>query len=377
MKITEVKAFALSFKLENAPRRGVGQPIKKDTIVVRVRTEDGITGYGESHHALAPTVVADIVNHNLAPMVVGADGMEVEEIWQRIYMKQGQTHGPGWALYKALSGVDMALWDARGKALKLPVYRLLGGARKKIRAYAGGVCLGFQDPPKLLEEAERFVAQGYTALKLRLGDTVERDVERVRYIRKHLPAPIDIMVDINTRYTFLDLERALPAFEECRVFWVEEPFPPDAVNDYAHFNRGTRIPLAGGENHFLRYQARQLLETGAVDIIQPDPCKAGGITECKKIADLAAAFRRPFAPHTGMSAIDAAACVHLLCATSNALIYEGDCAALNPFRDELCGGTALKVIDGFIEPNDEPGLGLEVDESLFARYPGIPGPCYI
>jgi L-alanine-DL-glutamate epimerase-like enolase superfamily enzyme len=376
MKVTELKAFPLSIKLENAPRRGVGQPIKKDTVIVRVRTEDGITGYGESHHGLAPTLVADLVNQNLAPLVVGADAMAVEDLWQLIYAKQGQTHGPGWALYKALSGVDMALWDARGKALKLPVYRLLGGSRKKMRAYAGGVCLGFQPPAKLLEEAQGLIARGYTAIKLRLGDSVERDVERVRHVRKALGDGVDIMVDINTRYQYLDLQRALPALEECRVFWLEEPFAPDALSDYAHFNSRSRIPFAAGENHFTRFQARQLLETGAVDIIQPDPCKAGGITECKKIADLASAFKRPFAPHTGMSAIDAAACVHLLCATSNALIYEGDCAALNPFRDELCGSTALKVVDGFIEPSDAPGLGVEVDESLFTRFPGIPGPCY-
>ena len=117
MKIVEVKGIALSFKLENAPRRGSGQPVKKDMVLIRVKTEDGITGYGEAHHALAPTVVADIVNHNLAPIVVGVSAMAVEDIWQKIYVKQGQTHGPGWALYKAMSGVDMALWDARGKAL--------------------------------------------------------------------------------------------------------------------------------------------------------------------------------------------------------------------------------------------------------------------
>jgi len=376
MIVSEVRAFALSFRLENAPRRGSGQPIKKDMVVVRVRTKDGITGYGEAHHALAPTVVADIVNTNLAPIVVGANAMEVEDIWQKIYTKQGQTHGPGWAFYKALSGVDMALWDARGKALGQPVYALLGGARKKIRAYAGGVCLGYQPPPQLLAEAQRFVAQGYTALKLRLGDTVERDIERVRYVRKALGDKIDIMVDINTRYSLLDLKHALPALEECRVFWIEEPFTPDNLADYAQMNKRTLVPLAGGENHFTRFQARQLLETEAVDIIQPDPCKTGGITECKKIADLASAFRRPFAPHTGMSCIDSAACVHLLCAASNALIYESDCAAINPFRDELCSG-APRVEDGYIEQADAPGLGLEVDEKLFARFPGIPGPCYI
>ena len=376
MKITEVKAFALSFKLENAPRRGVGQPIKKDMVAVRVKTEDGITGYGEAHHALAPTLVADIVNQNLAPVVVGSNAMEVEELWQRMYLKQGQTHGPGNALYKAMSGIDVALWDARGKALKQPVYRLLGGAKKKTRVYAGGVCMGFKPPPALLEEAQRFVDRGFTALKLRMGDTVENDLARVRAVRAGLGDKVDIAVDMNTRYTFLDLQRALPGFEECKVYWIEEPFPPDAIADYAHFNARTHVPLACGENHFLRYQARQLLETKAIDVIQPDPCKAGGITETKKIADLAAAYRRAFAPHVGMSAIDSAACVHLLCATSNALIYEADGAAWNPFRDDLCSNYP-KIVEGYIEPNERPGLGFDLDESLFSKLPGIPGPCYI
>jgi len=376
MRIVDVKATALSFPLKDAPRRGTGQPIKKDTVVVKVRTEDGIVGWGEAHHALAPTVVADIVNHNLAAIVKNADAFAFDDLWQLLYTKQGQTHGPGWAFYKALSGVDMALWDARGKALKQPVYRLLGGARKRTRAYAGGVCLGFQAPAALLAEAQRFVEQGYTALKLRLGDSVERDLERVRHVRKALGDGIDIMVDINTRYTQLDLQRALSGLEECRVFWIEEPFTPDNLNDYAHFNSRTMIPLAGGENHFTRYQARQLLEMGCIDIIQPDPSKCGGITETKRIADLAAAFRRAFAPHVGMSAIDGAACVHTLCAASNALVYESDCAAVNPFRDELVSG-APKVVDGYIEPNDLPGLGIEVDESLFAKWPGVAGPCYV
>ncbi|MBC7782064.1 MAG: mandelate racemase/muconate lactonizing enzyme family protein [Proteobacteria bacterium] len=375
MKITEVQAFPLSFRLVDAPRRGSGQPVKKDTVVVRVRTEDGITGYGESHHALAPTVVAALVNQNLAPIVVGADAMAIEQIWQTIYIKQGQTHGPGWALYKALSGVDMALWDARAKALELPVWRLLGGEKRKIRAYAGGVSFGFKAPSALLEEAQGYVSQGFTAIKLRLGDSVHNDIERVRAVRLGLGGDVDIMVDINTRYTYMDMQRALPALEELDVFWIEEPFTPDNLADYAHFNARTRLPIAAGENHFTRFQARQLLETAAVDIIQPDPAKAGGITECKKIADLASAFRRPLAPHTGLSAIDAAACVHLLCAASNALIYEADCAPYNPFRDELCSG-APAVIDGWIEPSDRPGLGFDLDESLFTRMPGIAGPCY-
>ena len=214
---------------------------------------------------------------------------------------------------------------------------------------------------------------GFTALKLRLGDTVENDINRVRAVRGAVDESVDIMVDVNTRYTYIDMERALPALEEIGVYWLEEPFPPDAVEDYAHFNKRTRLPIAAGENHYLRYQARQLLVAGAVDIIQSDPSKCGGITECKKIADMASAFRRPFAPHNSTSGVVGAACVHLLCATSNGLIYEADLSPMNPFRDEVVLGAPI-VVDGFIEPNERPGLGIEVDEALFEKYPGISGP---
>lgn len=376
MKIVEVKAFALSAPLKGMPRRGMGQPVKKDAVIVRVRTEDGIVGWGHAHDSLNPIVVAELVNSNLAPMVVGEDALAVEDIWHKVYVRQGQTHTPGNALYTAQSGVDMAIWDARGKALGLPVYRLLGGSRKKVRAYVGGASFGYKPLEQMVEEAQRYVAQGYTALKLRLGDTVANDIRRVQAVRAAVDASVDIMVDINTRYQYVDLARALPALEECRVYWIEEPFPPDAVGDYAHFNSRTRLPIAAGENHYLRYQARQLLETGAVDIIQSDPSKCGGITECKKIADMASAFRRQFAPHNSTSGVVGAACVHLLCAAPNALVYEADLSPANPFRDELVPGAPV-VVNGFIEPNDKPGLGIEVDEALFAKYPGISGPSVI
>ncbi|GAA4325819.1 mandelate racemase/muconate lactonizing enzyme family protein [Pigmentiphaga soli] len=373
MKITEVKAFALSAPLTGMPRRGMGQPVKKDAVIVRVRTEDGVVGYGHAHDSLNPIAVAELVNANLAPIVQGADAMAVEDIWQAVYRRQGQTHTPGNALYTAQSGVDMALWDVRGKALGMPVYRLLGGSRRKIRAYVGGASFGYKPVQQLVEEAQRYAAQGYTALKLRLGDTVENDVRRLEAVRQAIDPAVDIMVDINTRYDRLQLQRALPALEACKVLWVEEPFPPDAIGDTALFNARTRIPFAAGENHYLRYQARELLETGAVDIIQSDPSKCGGITECKKIADMASAFRRAFAPHNSTSGVVGAACVHLLCAVPHGLFYEADLSPVNPFRDDLAPG-APKVVDGYIEPSELPGLGIEVDESLFDKYPGLSGP---
>ena len=378
MKVVSVDAVPLSLDLrDRAVTLGVGTAVKKDAVIVRVRTEDGVVGYGEAHHALAPTVVAELVNTSLAPLVVGEDALAVEHVWEKLYFAQGRTHGPGWAIWKAISGIDIALWDARGKALGLPVWRLLGGAKKRIKAYAGGISLGYQPPESLAEEALGYVERGFRAVKLRLGDTIERDVARVAHVRKVLGDGVDIMVDVNTKYSYQQMLQLAPRLEESNVYWIEEPFPPDALRDYALLAPRTRIPLAAGENHFLRYQARQLLESDAAQILQPDPSKAGGVTETKKIADLAAAFRRPFAPHTSMSGINMAVCISLLTVAPNALVYEADLSALNPFRDELVHPIPQVGEDGCVEAFDGPGLGVEVDESLFARYPGIPGPCYV
>ena len=376
-KIVEVSAFAMSF--DQSKRNltlGTGRVTKRDTIVVRIRTEDGIVGYGESHHALAPTVVAEQVRTNLAPLVLCEDALEVEYIWEKMYYSQGRTHSTGWGLWKAMSGLDMALWDIRGKALKQPLWRLLGGHKKRIRAYAGGMSLGYQAPESLAEEAMGYVSQGFTALKLRLGDTVAKDLARVRQVRKTIGDDVDIMVDVNTKHTMRDMLRLAPGLEEYNVFWIEEPFPPDALRDYALLAPHTRIPLAAGENHFLRYQARELLEQNAVQIIQADASKCGGVTEIKKIADLAAAFRRPMAPHTSMSGLNTAATLALLSTWPNALIYEADVAPHNPFRDELVSPKPVIGADGCIEAYDGYGLGVEVDESLFEKYPVIPGPSY-
>ncbi len=376
MKIAEVRAFPLSRRAEGPlVTLGTGTTIKTDVVVVRVRTEDGVVGYGEAHHALAPTVIADLVERHLGPLVVGENVLEVEHIWDTLYFSQGRTHSTGWGVWIAMSGINTAIWDARGKALGVPVYQLLGGKKKPIRAYFGGISLGYQAPDSLAEEALAVVARGYSALKLRLGDTPRKDVARVRAVRRAVGDEVDIMVDVNTKYSYQQMLHLLPDLEACGVYWIEEPFPPDALRDYTLLAQRTRIPIAAGENHFLRYQARQFLETEAVQIVQVDVAKCGGISEHKKIADLAAAFRRPFAPHTSVSAISHAATLHVATACSNTLIYEA--GPTNVFKNEVMSGGPEVGADGCVEASDAPGLGVEVDESQFERYPVIPGPCYV
>jgi L-alanine-DL-glutamate epimerase-like enolase superfamily enzyme len=377
VKIKEVRASAHSCPFEGPViRMGLGANIKRDFVLVRVRADDGTEGYGEAHHGQNPTAMAEIIEKGLGSLIIGEDPLDTEGIWQRLNRQQVVTHGLGAGSVIALSGIDNALWDLKGKLLGQPVYRLLGGTKRKTRAYAGGLSLGFQPVDTLEKEVAALVAQGYTAIKLRVGDTVKKDAERVSHIRHVFGDTLDIAVDAATRYSQLDMPDVIRYCEANRVYWLEEPFTPDQLAAYAELRRRTAIPIAAGENHYTRQAFRDLLEARAITICQADPTKAGGITELKKIADMAAAWHIPAAPHTSHSVLSAAINAHLLSALPNALIYEADVAKVNPFRTDL-SKEGFGVINGYIEPLDKPGLGLTLNEEVLKAYPGIPGPCYI
>jgi len=375
--IAEVKASAHSRPFTgDLVRMGLGANTKRDCVLVRITTDDGHVGWGEAHHGQNPTAMAEVVERGLGSLIKGTDALDTEGIWSRLARQQVVTHGLGAGSVIALSGIDIALWDLKGKIMGQPLYRLLGGAPKRIRAYAGGLSLGFKSPDALEAEVRKLVDAGYTAIKLRVGDHPRRDAERVGHIRNVFGDTLDIAVDAATRYTALDLPEVLSYCERNRVYWLEEPFTPDNLGAYADLARRTPVPIAGGENHYTRQAFRDLFAQGCITIAQADCTKAGGISEVRKIMDMAAAWHLFAAPHTSHTVISAAANVHLLCALPNALIFEADVAGVNPFRTELAGD-ACRIVDGHIEPPQGPGLGLTIDETLLERYPAIPGPCYI
>ncbi len=376
-KIVRVQASAHSRAFSgDLVRLGLGANTKRDCVVVRVTADDGTVGWGEAHHGQNPTAMAEVVEKGLGSLIIGADPFDSEGIFAKLFRQQVVTHGLGAGSVIALSGIDIALWDLKGKLMGQPVYRLLGGARKKIRAYAGGLSLGFKPPEVLEGEVRALVDIGYTAIKLRVGDHPKRDAERVGHIRKTFGDALDIAVDAATRYTPLDLPEVLAYCEKYRVYWLEEPFTPDNLSAYADLARRTPVPIAAGENHYTRQAFRDLFSQGCITIAQADCTKAGGISEVKKIMDMAAAWHFWAAPHTSHTIISTAANVHLLGALPNALIFEADVGGINPFRTHLAGA-AYQVVDGHIEAPDRPGLGLEIDEAVLAAHPGIPGPCYI
>src|SRR5687768_9738828 len=186
MKIVDVKAFPTSFPIPAANRvaLGIGTAVKRDAVLVKVTTDEGLVGWGEAHHGRGHTAVAKLIDTTLRQLVLGMDARETVSVWERMYRFQLASHGMGAGACLAISGIDMALWDIRGKALGLPLYRLLGGTRKAIPAYAGGVSLGYQEKNQLIGEAQASVDRGYKAIKLRVGDSVERDVERMSAVRE-------------------------------------------------------------------------------------------------------------------------------------------------------------------------------------------------
>jgi D-galactarolactone cycloisomerase len=377
MKIVDVVAYPVTVPVpeDRQVSLGIGRMVKRDIVVVKVTTASGLVGWGESHHGRAHLAIAALVNTTLRQLVLGMDAADVSGVWARIYKFQLASHGMGAACAMAMSGIDIALWDIRGKAVGWPLYRLLGGAARAIPAYAGGIALGFQPPGSLADEVAGFVAQGFGAVKLRLGDTPERDVARVEAVRARFGDSLEILTDANAAYTLADARRALPALDAARVGWLEEPFPAHDERSYAEARLLSRVPLAAGENHFTRFEFARLIEQRAVTILQPDISKAGGITETMRIAAMASAQKLPIHCHSSMG-INMTATAHLMCAIDNAGYFEGDCSVFNPLRDALVD-LPVTLANGTMRPNEAPGLGIEVDEAFLRAHAGVAGPGYV
>jgi D-galactarolactone cycloisomerase len=351
--------------------------VKRDAVLVKVTSEEGLAGWGEAHHGRAHTAVAKLIDTTLRQLVVGMDAGDITAIWEKMYRCQLASHGMGAGACLAISGIDMALWDLRGKVAGLPLYKLLGGSRKAIPAYAGGVSLGYQSPETLVEEAQRSVAQGYKAIKLRVGDTPARDIERLRAVRKAFGDDLVILSDANIGCSLEDVRRLMPVLDELRIGWLEEPFPAHDFRSYREAKRLGRTPLAAGENHYTRFEFSRLIEDGAVTILQPDLSKSGGITEALRIAAAASAHALPIHPHSSMTGLNHAASIHFLAAIGNGGYFEGDVSRANKFRDELVQNPGCVDQHGNVRPLDQPGLGLEVNEAFIAKHPPIEGPGYV
>jgi len=379
MKIKDVKAYPTSFPIPPANRvaLGIGTAVKRDAVLVKVVTDDGVVGWGEAHHGRAHTAVAKLIETTLRQLILGMDADDVTGVWEKMYRFQLASHGMGAGACLAMSGIDMALWDIRGRALGVPLYRLLGGSRKAVPAYAGGVSLGYQPPETLIEEAKKSLDQGFRAIKLRVGDTVTNDIQRMKAVRQAFGDELVILTDANIGYEPEEVRRVMPAMDELGIGWLEEPFPAQDYRSYRAAKSWGRTPLAAGENHYTRFEFNRVIEDGAITILQPDLSKTGGITEALRIAALASSWKLPVHPHSSMTGLNHAASIHFLAAIDNGGYFEGDVSKNNLFRDELTSRPYELARDGTVRPLEAPGIGVEVNEDFLKSHPVIEGPGYV
>jgi D-galactarolactone cycloisomerase len=346
----------------------------RTAMVVEIETDDGLIGWGECY---GPARITAAVVQSVAPWLIGQDPLRTEYLWQMIYARL-RDHGQKGVVIEGLSGIDIALWDIKGKHFGVPVHRLLGGPlRNEVQAYATGLYRRKSgDPPKYLaEEAAGYVADGFKAVKLKVGFGVEEDATVTRAVREAIGPGIALMVDANHAYDAVAAIRLGRMIEALDIGWFEEPVPPEDVAGYQAVKAALSIPIAGGECEFTRFGFRDLLVSRAIDIVQPDTCAAGGLSECKKIADMAEAFGVRYNPHVWGTGIAIAASLQLLAVlpshtpTSLAPIeplLEFD-RTEHPMRQAILV-RPIEHVKGIVCVPDGPGLGIEVDRAALARF---------
>ncbi|HWE39824.1 MAG TPA: mandelate racemase/muconate lactonizing enzyme family protein [Isosphaeraceae bacterium] len=346
----------------------------QDALIVKVTTDAGIVGYGEvdSSPIAAKGAIEGPFSHTTATglkhVVVGADPFQTEYLWAKMYRANiyGGRRGVG---LHAMSGIDLALWDIKGKALGLPVWRLLGGGfTKSLRPYASS--LFGATPRETGERARRFVAQGFTAVKFGwdpMGQDAATDVALVREARAGLGDDVDLMIDAGLVYDAKTAIQRARAFEPYNPFWFEEPLLPDDYHGYAKLSAASTLRIAAGEEESERKSFAQLIDVGKIDVVQVDLTRCGGFTEAIKIAAMAADRGVPVVNHGFTTYLNVAAALHFLASIPNTLgLLEFVVAEGTTLRHHL--GAPIRAIDGRVAVPDAPGLGLEMNEEGIARY---------
>ena len=369
MKITEVETIYLRLP-QVRDQADSGQ----DALIVLVQTDVGITGIGEvdsspmAVHGAIQGPFSHAITSGLREIVVGEDPFETEKLWHKMYQQNIYSGRRGIAIH-AMSGIDMALWDIKGKALKLPVWRLLGGGfHSKIRAYASNL---FGDTPEETgERGRRLVGRGFTAVKFGwgpLGRNEATDLALVREARKGVGARTDLMIDAGLCYDTKTAMQRVRQFEEFHPFWFEEPLQPDNYEGYRRLSESTTIRIAAGEEESNRASYVELMDKGKIDVVQVDLTRCGGFTEAMKIASLAADRGLPCVNHGFSTYINIASAVHFLNSIPNSFIMEYVVEEETKLRDEITFQD-LAAVDGWVKIPQEPGLGVKLNPEAIDRY---------
>jgi len=361
---------------------------------VKVETDEGITGLGECVHG---GVQAIAIIHELRQKLIGRDPFEIDAIFEDLRRRNVFNGGFAGALITALTGIEIALWDLKGKALNAPIYELMGGKfRDKIRVYADCQVEPSMDFGEVQRVVEGVLERGFTAFKIdvdlgaytgdrRRGGGIAKDpfnytadewehermVALVEMVTTAAGKDIAVAADVHTRLDVTSAIRLAKDLERFHLLWLEEPVPPENVAAMREVKRATTTPICAGENLYLRHGFRDLIVQQAVDIIMPDIPKCGGLSECRKIANLAEIYYMPFAPHNVASPIGTMASAHVCGTVPNFLVIEFHWLHRDYWTTIITDKEDI-IKDGYITLSERPGIGLELDEAVAQahQYPG-------
>jgi len=387
LKITDVEVYCLSVPMDKKISAPISIPYSDELAgtlfkeyrsnIIKITTDEGYVGVGESMTRLAPKAYANIINY-IKELLIGKNPLNTEKIWELLYgVVMNRGHQKGFYI-EALSGIDVALWDIKGKAFDVPVYVLLGGkTNPKLDSYAAS--LRFRDKETLMNDVNNFLEKGFNAMKIKIGQDPKdysKDIRVCKEIRKAVGDDISLMVDANCGYDN-DIKTALQvgkALEEIDIFWYEEPLSPDNLKGNAFLREKLNTRLAIGEAEFTRFGYREMFEKKALDVVMTNICRMGGLTEAKKVADMASTYHIPYSPHCGSSsAVTTAVSLQLAVAHPNHLIFEfmqsdWNKSQKNPLYWEITELPIKSFENGFIEIDDKPGIGVNLDYDLLDKY---------
>ncbi len=359
MKITRFDVRRYSKPFEKPISNGKYTYYATNTVICQVHTDEGLTGVGWVD---GTDIVFDALKQ-LEAFVVGEDPFNVERIWSKMYLPK--IFGRKGLTTRAMSAVDIALWDIIGKASGRPLYQLLGGFRDEVPVYiAGGYYETDKSHSELREEMEQNIAKGIKAIKMKIGKlSLKEDLKRIEVIREQVGDAVEILVDANNAYNRLDALRMGRMMEDLNVYWFEEPLAPDDLEGAAELAKALDTPIASGENEYTLWGFRDIITSGSVDIINADAQVLGGITEWRKVASFAMAHHIPIAPH-GSQEIH----VHLVSAVPNGLIVEYYDSNLASLSDLMFEQKLSLNPNGTVSPFKGPGLGVTINFEAIEPY---------
>ena len=368
MKISKIISYVLNEDLEKEFFFSQWEYSNRKICILKIICDNGIVGWGEAYGPA--TVVKESVNY-IKQNIIGMNPLDSDVIWSTLF-RRVHDYGRSGVFVSAISAIDIALWDIKGKYHKLPVSTLLGGSyREKIRPYATG--LYFSDSETLTDdlcnEAMEYVNEGFKSIKMKVGLNIKSDVNNVKAVRNTIGPDIELMIDSNHAYSYDEALKLSKKLEDQDIKWFEEPLSPEFYDQYSDFKSKSLIPVAAGECEYLRYGFQKLLDKNCIDFLQMDICSCGGLTEAKRISALSSAKGVKVIPHTWGSGIAFYTAINFI---SNlepipGRLYNEDAyieydRTENKIRENIIKNN-ITMKDGYISVNHKPGLGIDVDET--------------